>query len=63
MDQEVGVAHSQLFTHHTRYQEGSQPVISPRRHVYGVPGEDCTKGGDGSTMSELRREYHLAWKL
>jgi len=91
MDQEGRVAHSQLFTHYTRYQEVGQPLISPRRHVYvtmvhetmleyssevictaaaqcrreigKVPREDCTKGGDGGTTSELRREYNLAWKF
>lgn len=34
MDQGGRVAHSQLFTHYTRYQERSQPVISSRRQVY-----------------------------
>jgi hypothetical protein len=27
-------AHSQVFIHYASYQEGSQPVTSPRRHVY-----------------------------
>jgi hypothetical protein len=34
VDRERRVAHFQVFTHYARYQEGSQPVISPRRHVY-----------------------------
>jgi hypothetical protein len=34
MDREGRIAHSQVYTHYARYQEGSQPVISPRRHVY-----------------------------